>query len=242
MAISKSMDSPVKKSNYADQVSQSQIQDGVPSFIPVAGPQGPQGIKGEPGPKGDQGPAGEQGLKGEKGASGKDGKNGKDGKSVLSPSEQQIGWGTYENLKNPVVTTGIDRGIDGWINLYVDVEGLRTNEKFLPKGHVSLWNEGTRRINLKNINIGAIVKVRYDIELTTFMSNTEVWIKTLLYDENTSPALFIGSLKYQYSYEFSAEQTFFVDSIHSQSFGAIPQIRTDNSCEAKLKSIYISVS
>ena len=58
MAISKSMDSPVKKSNYADQVSQSQIQDGVPSFIPVAVPQGPQGIKGEPGPKGDQGPAG----------------------------------------------------------------------------------------------------------------------------------------------------------------------------------------
>jgi len=234
MSISKNMDSPFsKKSNYAEKVEQS---NQAMSFVPVPGPQGEQGL---PGPKGNTGPQGEQGLKGDKGDPGK---NGKDGVSILSPSGQQIGWGLYENLNVKEQRTGIDKGNDGWVSLWVDSKGKNTNEKYLPKGHVSLWNPVTRKLNFQNLNIGSIVTIRYNIELTTYVNNTEVLVKTELVDDNFSPVSFIGSFKYQYVYDFSCENTIFIENQKFKDFGGIPQIRTDNACEAILKSIYVSVS
>lgn len=241
MAISKNMDSPyAQKVNYAAQVKESSDQS--ISFLPVPGPEGPRGPKGDKGDTGLQGIPGLKGDKGDTGPAGRNGKNGIDGLSTSSPSEQQAGWAYYENLKSKTHPTGVDRGDDGWVNIYVDGLGIKINELFLPKDHVSLWSSPSRRINLKTVNIGAIVKVRYDIELSTFSNNTEVWTKTLLYDEKISPVSFVGALKYQYSYDFSSEHTFFVNDKNCQIFGGIPQIRTDSECEAKLKSIYISVS
>ena len=234
MSISKNMDSPFsKKSNYAEKVEQS--SQGM-TFLPLPGPQGPQGL---PGPKGNTGPQGEQGLKGDKGDPGK---NGKDGLSILSPSGQQIGWALYENLNVKEQRTGIDKGNDGWVNLWADSKGKNTNEKYLPKGHVSLWNPITRKLNFQNLNIGSIVTIRYNIELTTYVNNTEVLVKTELVDDNFSPVSFIGSFKYQYVYDFSCENTVFIENQKFKDFGGIPQIRTDNACEAILKSIYVSVS
>lgn len=245
MAISKSMDSPIKKSNYADNVNQSQIQENTLSFLPVPGPQGPQGQVGSKGDKGEQGIKGDPGEKGDPGKPGKDGKNGKDGidgKSVLSPSEQQIGWGSYENKEIKLIRTGIDKGTDGWVSLIMIGLGEKTNEKFLPKGSVALWNEHSKKINFRTLEIGSIVTIRYNIALTTSINNTEVWFKTLLCDDEDSPISYVGNLKYQYDYDFSVEQTINIKSLEDKSFGAIPQIRTDNPCEVILKSICIYVS
>ncbi len=242
MAISKSMDSPIRKSNYADQVSQSQVQDNNLSFLPVPGPQGPQGPQGQ---KGDVGPAGPQGERGEAGKPGKDGKDGRDGKdgaSVLSPSGQQIGWGYYQNGQIRQIRTGADRGNDGWVQLTIGKLSKNSNEKFLPKGDVSLWNEFSNKLNFKTLEIGSIVTICYSILLTTYSNNTEVWFRTLLHEEDNSPTSYIGNLKYQYDYEFSVQQTLFINDAFYQNYGGVPQIRTDNPCEAVLKSVYISVS
>ena len=242
MAISKSMDSPIKKSNYADQVAQSQIQENTLSFLPVPGPQGPEGRKGDKGDTGAQGPQGPKGDKGDIGPAGKDGKNGINGKSVLSPSEQQIGWGIYENGKNNKIKTGIQEGTDGWASLIMVGLGEKTNERFLPKGSVSLWNEYSKKINFRTLEVGSIITIRYNLNLTTSLNNTEVWFRTLLFNEEDSPISYVGNLKYQYDYEFSVEQTICIIDEESKNFGAVPQIRTDNACEAILKSVYITVS
>lgn len=239
MAISKSMDSPIKKSNYASKVEQSQDTTNTLAFLPVPGPQGERGPKGE---TGQQGLQGIQGPKGDKGDPGKDGKNGLNGKSILSPSEQMIGWGYYENANPIQQRTGIDKGEDGWVNLLLKDISENTNEKYLPFGNVSLWNKTTERLNFKTLNVGSIVTICYNISLTTYMNNTEVWIKTFLNDDAISPVFYVGNLKYQYDYDFSIQQTVFVGDQKIQSFGAIPQIRTDNSCEAILKSVYVYVS
>lgn len=241
MAISKSMDSPVKKSNYAAQVEQSQESPSL-SFLPVPGPQGERGPKGDTGPQGIQGEQGPKGEKGDPGKNGKDGKNGFDGKSVLSPSEQMIGWGYYENEILKEQRTGIDQGEDGWVSLLIKGLSKNTNEKYLPYGNVSLWNKTTEKFNFKTLNVGAIVTICYNVSLTTYSTNTEVWMKTFLGNDQISPISYVGNLKYQYDYEFSLEQTVFVGDSKIQSFGGIPQIRTDNPCEAILKSIHISVS
>ncbi len=237
MAISKSMDSPIKKSAYAAQVEQS--QDTSLSFLPVPGPVGPPGPQG---PQGIPGPQGIQGDKGDPGKPGKDGKNGLDGKSVLSPSEQQIGWGYYENTSLKEKRTGIDQGVDGWVNLFLESSSKSKNEIYLPKGDVSLWNDQTKKINFKTLEIGSIVTIRYNVQLTTYSNNTEVWFRTFLTDEDFCPTTYVGNLKYQYDYEFSVEQTLFIKDARVQSFGGTPQIRTDNACEALLRSVYIAVS
>lgn len=236
------MDGPLKKSNYAAQVEQSQYQDNTLSFLPVPGPQGPQGPQGLKGEKGNQG---EQGPKGDKGDPGKDGKNGKDGldgKSILSPSQQMIGWGYYENKEFKQQRTGIDKGDDGWVRLLISGISKNNIEDYLPYGNVSLWNSTTGKLNFKTLNIGSIITIRYNIQLTTYSNNTEVWVKTLLNDDANSPISYVGNLKYQYDYDFSVEQTMFLHNSKDQNFGGIPQIRTDNPCEAILKSVYISVS
>ena len=239
------MDSPIKKSSYAAQVEQS--NDNQLLFLPVPGPTG------EKGPRGDSGPQGEQGIpgpKGEKGDPGKDGKNGKDGnngkngvdgKSILSPSEQMLGWAYYENNTPKQERTGIDKGNDGWVSLTMDSSSKNNNEKYLPIGNVALWNKSTERINLKSLNIGSVITIRYNLALETYTTNTEVWFKTFLGEEKVSPISYVGNLKYQYEYDFSVEQKIFVGDKDAQVFGGIPQIRTDNPAEAVLRSIYIVV-
>lgn len=238
MAISKSMDSPVKKSNYASKVEESYDTSNTLTFLPVPGPVGPQGPKGD---TGDIGPPGPRGAKGDAGSPGKDGKNGTNGKSFLSPSEQMIGWGYYKVKEINKERTGIDQSDDGWTTLVIG-DIAESDESFLPKGNVSLWNRHTKRLNFKTLNIGSIVTIRYNIEITTHINNTEVWVRTLLESDEFSATSFVGSLKYQYDYDFSVEHTVFVHNPSIQSFGGIPQIRTDNPCSARLRSIYIKVS
>lgn len=244
MAISKSMDGPAKKSNYASKVEQSQEGTNQLLFLPVPGPIGPQGQQGPQGLQGPQGAKGDKGDTGNPGKDGKDGTNGKngiDGKSMLSPSKQMIGWGYYEGQEIKEQRTGIDQGEDGWVSLTMG--GTKeSNELFLPIGNVSLWNKTTKRINFKTLNVGSSVTIRYNIKINTYANNTEVWFKTLLDNDDYSAVSYVGSLKYQYEYDFSVEHTVFIHDQKMQSFGGIPQIRTDNPCDALLKSIYISVS
>ena len=241
MAISKSMDSPFSSKNtYAKQVEESQTPS--LSFLPIPGPQGPIGPKGEKGPTGNDGAVGPQGPKGDPGKDGKNGKNGIDGKSILSPSEQNIGWAFYENLKEKTFELGANKGENGWVNIFVDGIGKNTTEEYLPKQSVSLWNKESRKINFRTLNIGASITIRYDIEIEPLSNGVEVWMRTLLLDESYTPVNYVGILKYQYPYAFSVEQNFSVLNKDSQNFGGIPQIRTDSPSLARLKSIYISVS
>ena len=241
--MAKSMDFPeaAKRKKYSDNTEPSLIVD-PQMYIAVPGPQGEPGPRGQKGDSGDVGPQGPKGDKGDPGKDGKDGKNGIDGKNILSPSEQNIGWALYDNQNRINIRLGATKGDDGWVNFSVDALGKNTNEKFLPKESVGLWNPETKRINFKTLNIGAIITIRYNIELSTFSNNTEVWARTLCNNLETSPTSYVGNLKYQFDYDFSIEQHLFLEDKAMQVFGGIPQLRTDNDSSAVIKSIHIAVS
>lgn len=242
MSVSKSMDFPgSKKSSYAAQVAQSTgiVPEPAMGYIPVPGPQGPTGNPGVKGEKGEKGETGPQGPKGDKGANGKDGK---DGESFVSPSGQKTGWAVYHNKDKKIIRLGVSRGEDGWVNLSVDGKGKDTNEKYLPFGSDPLWNSETQRIMLKSLKLGAEVRVTYNFEITTYSSNTDVWLRSFFPDSNYDTTQFVASLKYQYAYNMNITQTFFVDKEGLKISGAIPQIRTDYDSELVMNSIYISVS
>ena len=246
MASSKSMDFPgAKKSSYAAQVEQSQslpYQENSLSFLPVPGPVGPQGPSGKDGRDGSigpEGPEGKQGPKGEKGPSGKNGINGKDGISSLSSSGQQAGWAGYFNQEPASIRLGANRGSDGWVTLFMSSEtGF---EDYLPKDTVSLWNHHSRMLNFKGLKVGAQVFLTYNFELTTLTPNTEVWLRTYFPSNEQEFLQFVGSLKYQNSYNLSVTQQIFVENQKMWGNGAIPQLRTDFDASVILNSIYVSV-
>jgi hypothetical protein len=242
MAISKSMDFPgAKKSSYAAQVEQSQAfpsVDNALSFLPVPGPVGPPGPAGRDGRDGKEGPQGPEGKPGPKGQTGT---SGKDGLSSLSSSGQQAGWASYTNTIEKPIKLGISQGDDGWVTLLLDTKDKEQNEKYLPKGCTSLWNSHQRALNFHGIKEGSQVFITYNFELTTYNSNTEVWLRTYFTRKDQEFVEFVGSLKYQNTYNLSVTQNIFIEDQAMWANGAVPQIRTDFDASVILTSVYVSV-
>ena len=242
MAASKSMDFPgAKKSSYAAQVEQSQsspYQENTLSFLPVPGPQGPQGPAGRDGKDGEQGPQGPEGQKGQKGEKGPSGQN---GLSSLSSSGQQAGWASYTNTLEKPIKLGISQGDDGWVTLILDTKDKNQNERYLPKDCTSLWNSHQRALNFHGIKEGSQVFVTYNFELTTYTSNTEVWLRTYFSNNDQEFVNFVGSLKYQNTYNLSVTQNIFIENKSMWGSGAVPQIRTDFDGSVIFNSVYVSV-
>jgi len=242
MAASKSMDFPgAKKSSYAAQVEQSQTsahQENTLSFLPVPGPVGPQGPPGRDGKDGLPGPAGPEGQKGPKGEKGQSGQN---GLSSLSSSGQQAGWASYTNTIDKPIKLGISQGDDGWVTLILDTKDKYQNETYLPKDCTSLWNSHQRALNFHGIKEGSQIFVTYNFELTTHSSNTEVWLRTYFANNDQEFVNFVGSLKYQNTYNLSVTQNIFIENQSMWGNGAVPQIRTDFDASVILNSVYVSV-
>jgi hypothetical protein len=242
MAVSKSMGFPgAKKSSYAAQVEQSQASptvDNALSFLPVPGPVGPQGPAGRDGRDGSVGP---EGPAGSPGPAGQTGKPGKDGLSSLSSSGQQAGWASYTNTIDKPTKLGISEGDDGWVTLLLDTKDKTQNEKYLPTGCTSLWNSHQRALNFHGIKEGSQIFVTYNFELTTYSSNTEVWLRTYFASNDQEFVQLAGSFKYQGTYNLSTTQQIFIENQAMWGNGAVPQIRTDFDASVIFNSVYVSV-
>lgn len=235
------MDFPSKKKKYNETVENTKSTE----YIAVPGIQGERGDIGPPGPQGPQGLKGERGEKGAQGLQGPKGEKGDPGKGAEgydSPSGQYPGWAYYAGSETVVHRVGPERGEDGWVSFFLNVNQDQSVETYLPNKSVSLLNQVAKNINLKTLKVGAKVEIRYDFSLETYSNNTEVWIRTLLRDEYLSPVGYVGLLKYQYQYDLSYSQTIFINSDKIKNYGGIPQIRTDNEGSFILKGMYVSVS
>jgi hypothetical protein len=244
MAISKNMDAP--KTRYSEAVkSTKSIEANNTEYIAVPGIQGEKGEVGPAGPQGPQGPRGERGIPGKDGKEGPQGPKGDPGKGggegYESSSGQYPGWAYYQNKNKKPLFLGPDRGHDGWVNIFMDDDADNNILRFLPKGSVSLWNSVTQRINLKGLKAGSIITIRYDITLSTFNNNTEVWFRTVTPDLSYGPTTLVGNLKYQFEYDLSLEHTFFVENEKMKNLGAYSQVLTDNESSMIVKSMYINI-
>lgn len=242
MAVSKNVPTPFKTADsYLEKVIESQqsaIQAPVvqpQTYVPIPGPQGPQG---SPGPKGDKGDIGPEGPQGQKGDRGRDGKDGKDGKDGVSLSGQQPGWVKYNNFTQKSVNLGITEGDNGWVNLLFKPSSSDIN--FLPKGNELLWSDSAQSFNFLGLAVGTKIQISYDIQLTTYSANTDVWIRSFFIKNNSGVVNFVGSLKYQNTYDFIIDQILYIENDSYKSL-AKPQIRTDFPAELILKNIIISV-
>ena len=238
--MAKSMDFP-KKKKYSETVQEEKSVEyvSVPGMQGEKGDLGPQGPQGERGLKGDKGDSGKQGPEGPKGERGEPGKG---SEGYDSASGQYPGWAYYKNKNKNTIKIGPERGDDGWVSIFLDIDEEKSIEKYLPKRSVSLLNQVAKRINFKAFQEGAIVNIRYDLEIETYNNNTELWIRTFSLNDENSVTGYLGNLKYQYSYDLSFYQTIFIEDRAIKVFGGIPQIRSDNEGTVILKGVYISVS
>ena len=238
--MAKSMDFPnVPKKKYSQTVQESGIQ-----YVAVPGIQGYQGDQGLTGDKGDQGPQGEKGDKGGTGPQGPRGERGDPGKGAEgydSVSGQYPGWAQYKNKNLKEVRLGPERGDDGWVSIDFEKNEEESNETYLPKMSTSLWNDVAKSFNFKGLKIGSKVDIRYDFTLTTYMNNTEVWARVFIPDYEKINTGYVGTLKYQYSYDMSYSQTIYIDAQRAKSLGGAIQFRADNESNITLNDIYISI-
>lgn len=234
MALSKNMSFPVESKNrYAELVQNTPIQR-QEGFISVPGPAGP---KGDQGPKGDPGPKGDTGPKGDAGQPGKPGANGKDGSPFILKNNQNPGFAKYYDSGSKTYRLGADQGKDGWVKVSVDVSSKI--EEYLPENAGTLYNSNSKLINLKGLNIGALVKVVYDFEVESLMPNTEIWCKSTMTEIEQST--FAASLKYPHTYGISIEHTMIVEKAIQRQNGIFVQIRSDYDCLLKVKSFTVFV-
>jgi hypothetical protein len=249
MPVSKNMSMPGKVNDtYAEQVLQQQGSSNTADnlfqqsqFIPVPGPRGDRGEKGEKGEMGAPGAKGDIGLRGENGRDGKDGKNGKDGKDGISLSGQIPGWAKYNNKDKTIFDLGISEGDNGWVSLFLKSDKENSIETFSTSNQAAaLWSNDTKCINFLAVKVGARVDIIYDIELTTFSSNTDVWMRTFFHTIETDFPTFVGCFKYQGTYSLSVSQSIYIESNKFNAF-ARPQIRTDMGSQVALKSITVSL-
>lgn len=237
MALSKNMSFPVEsKSRYADLVQNTPIPK-TDGFISVPGPAGPKGERGERGERGEAGPRGEQGPKGDPGKPGVNGRDGKDGKPFILKNDQNPGFAKYYDSGAKIYRLGADQGTDGWVKVSVDVSSK--NEDYLPNGSGSLYNSNSKLINLKGLNVGAIVKVSYEFEVESLVPNTEIWCKTVMTDDEK--VSFLANLKYPHQYSISAEHTMIIEKVLQRQNGIVTYIRSDHDCLLKVKSFAIYV-
>jgi hypothetical protein len=242
--MAKSMDFPdvSKKKKYSEAVQGTQELN--TQYIAVPGI---QGEKGETGPKGEKGDQGIQGLKGEKGDRGPEGPQGqrgepgKGGEGYDSVSGQYPGWAYYSNKNLSEVRLGPERGDDGWVSINFMKDEKTSNEIYMPIGANTLWNNESKNFNFKALKIGAKVDVRYDFTITTYMNNTEVWARLFIPDYSKSPIGYVSTLKYQYSYDMSYNQTIYLDAQRIRTLGGAIQFRADNESNIVLNGIYIAV-
>lgn len=239
-----SMDFPdvSKKRKYSEAVQQT--QGSLTEYIAVPGIQGEQGEKGPKGDKGDtglQGPKGDRGEVGPAGPKGEKGDPGKGAEGYDSPSGQYPGWCYYKNKNRKEIRLGPERGDDGWVSIDFIKDIEESNELYAPKSSVSLWNDEAKSFNFKALKIGAKVDIRYDFVLTTYMNNTEIWTRLFIPDYDKTSINYVGTLKYQYSYEMSYSQTIYIDAQRIRTIGGGIQFRADNESNIILNGIYVSI-
>ena len=228
-----------KKVDYASAMKQQQPPTPDVSnlvYMPVPGQEGQRGLKGE------KGEAGPDGKAGPKGAPGPAGKNGKDGQPYQSVSGQNPGWGYYENSSDKLVRLGADRGDDGWVTVSIGELSKKTNERYLPKDSVGLYSDVAKRINMKPLAMGSKIDISYKIYVSTFGNNTELWLRSLMPGTQSAVTSFIGNLKYQYDYEFTVNQTVYLEKEADRVAGIVLQMRSDLDCAVRMQSLHISVS
>lgn len=227
-----------EKKTYARQVMSQQLPSEIANsvYVPVPGPEGPRGQTGPAGPMGPEGKAGPQGPRGT------DGRDGKDGKSNASRYDQNIGWALYSNADLQLRKTGASVTDSGWVRIPINkLDVLASTEKFLPIDGVSLYNQETKRFNFKALKIGTQLTIRYDLQVQTMSSNTEIWTRTMFPGSGNSITTLNGNLKYQYDYDLSVFHHFSITNKEDIYDGAWLEVLTDLDALVRLKSAYISV-
>lgn len=261
------MDFPVSKKSKNNSLSKSS-DDIQPVIVPVPGAEGPQGIPGKDGPPGPEGPPGPRGEQGRDGKPGKDGKDGppgpkgprgekgepgqagepgrpgirgKDGKSYLPVYEQMPSWARYLNNSDRTTRLGADKGKDGWVWIFIDIDETESDESGMQPKSAALYNPNSRKVNTRSLKVGSQIKISYEVEVTPFFNNTEVLARSLFSSSGAGYTSLVANLKYDKKYTLSFTHDLKITSARERNEGIVLEMYSDNPSLVTLKSIAVSV-
>lgn len=138
------------------------------------------------------------------------------------------GWANYNDLATQTTVINIVGGAPA-VKIPNDALGTLTIDSFLPIGVTQLYNASTQQIDISDLNVGDMLGLRFDIEVTTSSNSQDVEISAVFGIGSPSEfptVLAQGSKKLAGSIRFFREV----------SFAAFNTDFTDNPAELRISS------
>ncbi len=83
------------------------------------------------------------------------------------------GWADYNDFATSAAPITVTGGA-GWVQMTNDTVGTYTNTDHLPNDVTQLWDAATDEFDFSELEVGDMVDIRLDIEITTPSNNTTV--------------------------------------------------------------------
>jgi hypothetical protein len=149
------------------------------------------------------------------------------------------GWADYSNSSTREISPDEP---SAWLTLTNDGEGAQTNDDFIPYYLTSLWSDN--KVQLRDIQLGTIITLRFDIKLNITRNNTDVLFRIVFKDSE-------GTEVYTHLFDYrSFKSTGTLSGVNFYEFyvgesilngTAEIQIQADHDISALLNGILISI-
>ena len=159
----------------------------------------------------------------------------------FGPPPSEIGFADYADTSTQTIKQSIPAGV--WTTLQNDGLGsTSTGDTYLPNGVTSLYNGTTNRLDFTDLEVGAQLRLRYDLRITPSVNNTSVAIRINFVTDTFSfalssqlPRLDAGAgLEYPEANDIS----FYIGSTEVQQGYAEVQLFCDNQADVTVNGYY----
>jgi len=151
------------------------------------------------------------------------------------------GWANYNDLATQTTLVNIVGGAPA-VKVPNDALGGFTFEDFLPAGVSTLYNATTQQIDMTDFNVGDMLSLRFDLEVTTSSNSQEVEISAVFAIGSPSEfttVLAQGSKKLAGNVGFFRDVSFAAFNADFKDFPAELRISSGNDCTLKVNGYFM---
>ena len=151
------------------------------------------------------------------------------------------GWANYSDLATQTTPVDIVGG-DPAVKIPNDALGNFTIDSFLPASVSSLYNATNQQIDLTDLDVGDMLSLRFDLDVTTSSNSQEVEISAVFgigSPSEFSTVLAQGSKKLAGSITFFRDVSFAVFNDDFKDFPAELKISSGDDCTVKVNGYFM---
>lgn len=155
----------------------------------------------------------------------------------------KMGFADYNDAATSTTPISVSGGI-GYVDLTNDANGTYTNIAYLPEGVSNLWDSVNDEFSFTTLNIGDMIEIRCNIEVTTTANNQDVEL-ILELSGGTSPF----NIHYTFenyknigTYHINKFNGFYIGNETTKLGSGKFKIKSDSNCTVKVNGWYCKIT